>query len=394
MAHALMLQPDPEFIREVNANSGGELKKCFQCATCTSVCSLSTEARPFPRKQVLEAQWGLKDRLLGDPAIWLCHDCADCTARCPRGARPSAVMDALRMAVIRRVAFPGFMASLIGEVETGIIVFVISALLLLSIAILPVSKFAVRPLVFAEMFPKDRLEPMFFAVAAFVVLALTVGTMRFIRALHAAGARGAILPALAPALGEILRHRRFAGCGSGQSRRVGHLLAFYGFVGLAAMGTTVGIGSMFGLIDTPLPNLNPLKIFANVCALLLAAGIVVLILNRMGNRDKRTGSSFCDWYFLSLLGGIGFTGILSEALRLTQSMDWMYFVYYVHLSLVLTLFLCTPYSKFVHFLYRTIAMAATWQESRSPGRGQLMAGGPEVVSSEGPGLPHIMGTRS
>ncbi|MFP5276568.1 MAG: quinone-interacting membrane-bound oxidoreductase complex subunit QmoC [Acidobacteriota bacterium] len=394
MADALMLQPDPEFVREVNANSGGELKKCFQCATCTSVCSLSTEARPFPRKQVLEAQWGLKDRLLGDPAIWLCHDCADCTARCPRGARPSAVMDALRMAAIRRMAFPRFMGSLVGDMETGLIVLFISALLLLAIALLPISKFAVRPFVFAQMFPKDRLEPMFFAVGAFVVLALTIGTVRFIRALRAAGARGPILPALVPALLEILRHRRFGNCNAGQTRRLGHLLTLYGFVGLAAMGTAVGIGSMFGLIDTPLPNLYPLKIFANVCALVLVIGISILVAKRLTDPEKRAGSSFCDWYFLALLGGIGLTGILSEGLRLAQSLDWMFFIYYVHLSLVLTLFLCTPYSKFVHFLYRTIAMAATWQESKSPGRGQLRPGGPEVVSSEGPGLPHVMGTRS
>ena len=394
MADALVVQPDQEFIREVNANSGGELKKCFQCATCSSVCSLSSETRPFPRKQMLEAQWGMKDRLLGDPAIWLCHDCADCTARCPRGARPSAVMDALRMAVIRRVAFPRFMGSLVGEGETGLIVLFFSALLLLTIAILPISKFATRPFVFAEMFPKDRLEPMFYAVAVFVVLALTIGITRFVKALRSAGANGAILPSLVPVLFEILGHRRFAGCGSGQTRRLGHLLTLYGFLGLAVMGTAVGIGSMFHLIDTPLPNFYPLKVFANVCALVLVLGIAILVWKRLADPEKRKGSSFCDWYFLSLLGGIGFTGILSEALRLAQSMDWMFFIYYIHLSLVLTLFLCTPYSKFVHFLYRTIAMAATWQESKSPGRGQLMAGGPDVVSREGPGLPHVMGTRS
>jgi quinone-modifying oxidoreductase subunit QmoC len=394
MPDALLLQPDQEFIREINANSGGELKKCFQCAACTSVCSLSTQARPFPRKQMLEAQWGMKDRLLGDPAIWLCHDCADCTARCPRGARPSAVMDALRMAVIRRVAFPRFMGSLVGEPQTGLIVLFAAALLLLTIAILPISKFTVHPLVFAEMFPKDRLEPMFFAVAALVVLALLAGATRFVHALRFAGSRGAILPALLPALLEILRHRRFASCDDGPSRRLGHLFTFYGFAGLAVMGTTVGVAGMFGLIDTPLPNFHPLKLFANLCALVLTAGVVLLFLSRLANREKRQGSSFCDWYFLSLLGGIGFTGILSEALRLAQSQDWMFFIYYVHLSLVLTLFLCTPYSKFVHFLYRTIAMAATWQESKSPGRERWAPGGPDVVPPEGPGLPHVIGTRS
>lgn len=371
MAGAPIFQPDRDFIREVSRNSGGDLKKCFQCATCSSVCSLSSESRPFPRKQILEAQWGMESRLIGDPAIWLCHDCGDCTARCPRGARPSAVVDAIRMATIKRLAFPRFMGSMVGRAENGAFLFMLSVLILLTIAILPASGSGLRPLIFAEMFPKTRLEPLFFAVSAYVVLALAIGATRFARALRAAGANGAMLPALAPVLLEIIRHRRFASCGRGASRRWGHLLVFSGFAGLAATGTAVGIGSMLGVIDTPLPMLYPLKIFANLCALALVAGVVLLLGNRLTDSDKRAGSSFCDWNFLLLLGGAGLTGILSETMRLAQNADWMFSIYYFHLSLVLTLFLCTPYSKFVHFLYRTMAMAATWQENQSPDRALL-----------------------
>ena len=381
MADALMLRPDRELIREVTQNSGGELKKCFQCATCSSVCSLSTEARPFPRQQVLKAQWGMTDQLIGDPSIWLCHDCGDCTARCPRGARPSAVMDAIRMATIRRLAFPRFMGNMVGRQENGAIMFVLSALILLAIAILPAIRSEVRPLVFAQMFPKDRLEPLFFAVSAYVVLALTIGALRFVKALRASGADGPILPALVPVLIEIIRHRRFTSCGAGHVRRWGHLLVLSGFLGLALMGTTVGIGSLLGLMDTPIPTLNPLKIFANLCALLLVIGVSLLFWNRITNPEKRAGSSYCDWYFLALVGSVGLTGFLSEMLRLAQNPDWMFSVYYIHLSLVLTLFLCTPYSKFVHFLYRTLAMAATWRENQSPGQALVGARGSEITSA-------------
>lgn len=390
MADALLLQPDQDFIREVTANSGGDLKKCFQCATCSSVCSLSTESRPFPRRQILEAQWGMKSQLIGDPAIWLCHDCGDCTARCPRGARPSAVMGALRLAAIRRLAFPKFMGKMIGHIEYGAALFVFSFVVLLLLAIPPVPGTGAHPLIFAQMFPKDRLEPLFFAVGAYVVLALVIGAMRFIKALRAEGNEGPILPSLFPALLEIISHRRFASCETGRSRRWGHLLILSSFLGLAIMGTVVGVGSMFGLMDTPIPLTNPLKMWANLCALALLVGVAMLYWNRLVNQEKRTGSSYCDWYFLGLLGGVGLTGLISETLRLAQVADWMYTIYFIHLSLVLTLFLCTPYSKFVHFLYRTIAMAATWQESKSPARGQLAAGGPDVALPEGPGLHHVI----
>ncbi len=390
MADALMVQPDHAFIREVIRDSGGELKKCFQCATCSSVCAHSTEVRPFPRKQMLEAQWGMGNRLLGDPAIWLCHDCGDCTARCPRGARPSAVMDAIRLAVIKRIAFPRFMGSVASNLGGAVLLFIFSALLLLSIAVLPLGGSFARPLIYGEMFPKARLEPMFYVVGVYVAMALLVGMMRLVRALRATGVQGAILPALLPALIEITLHRRFASCGSGQIRRWGHLLVFSAFLGLAVMGTAVGVGSMLGLIDTPLPMLHPLKVFANLCALVLAVGAAILVWVRWADQEKRAGSSFGDWYFLVLLGGVGFTGILTEAVRMGQNLDWMFTIYFIHLCLVLTLFLSTPYSKFAHFLYRTIAMAAAWQESQSPARGQAVAGGPDVALPEGPGLPHVI----
>ncbi|HUY94396.1 MAG TPA: quinone-interacting membrane-bound oxidoreductase complex subunit QmoC [Terracidiphilus sp.] len=368
MADTVTIQPDHEFIREVMESSGGDMKKCFQCATCTSVCSLATEERPFPRKQMLEAQWGLVDRLAGDPAIWLCHNCGDCTTRCPRGGRPSDVMAAVRTAVIRRLAFPRFLGTLVAMRENGALMFVLSALVLVSLAVLPIPGPAARPFIFAEMFPKSRLEPLFFIVSGYVLLALVISAWRFARLLRAYGADGPILPSLAPALVEILTHRRFASCSKANPRRLGHLLVLSAFVGLAAMGTVVGIGSMIGWIDTPIPIQHPLKIFANLCALALVAGVGLLFWNRLTDRDKRAGSAFCDWFFLIMLGGAGATGLLSEALRLAQIREWMFVVYFVHLTMVMTLILCVPYSKFAHFLYRTMAIAATWRETRSPGR--------------------------
>lgn len=379
MANTLMVQPDREFIDDVMQGGGADLKKCFQCATCSSVCSLATEERPFPRQQMLEAQWGMKDQLIGDPAIWLCHHCGDCTLRCPRGGHPAQAMAAIRGAVIKRLAFPRFVGSVVGTPESGAFMLVLSAIVLLGMAVLPASVLGMRRPIFASMFPKDRLEALFFVVCGFVLLALVMQAARFAKALRASGASGAIVPQLIPVLLEVISHRRFAECGTGQSRRWGHLAVLSGFVGLALMGTIVGIGSMAGLMDTPLPILHPLKIFANLCALVIFTGVALLLWNRLSDPEMRAGSSFCDWFFLVTLGGAAATGILSEALRLGQSLNWMFAVYYVHLTLVLTLFLCTPYSKFVHFLYRTMAMAATWEGHKSFG--------PELASGNNPAAP-------
>lgn len=361
MPNALLVQPDSEFIHGVIAGGGGDLKKCFQCATCSSVCSLSSEDRPFPRKQVLEAQWGLKDQLMGDPAVWLCHDCGDCTTRCPRGARPSAVMGAIRREAIKHLAVPRFMGSIVANPHQVWLLFAFPIVMLALIALWPLRVEPGHSLEFAYLFPQARLEALFFTLSALVLLAFIAGAARFLRALRASGADGPILLALAPVLTEIMTHRRFSKCSAERNRYWGHLLVFYGFAGLAIMGTVVGVGSLLGIMHTPLPLVSPLKLFANACAVTILLGVILLLVNRLSNRETREAGTYFDWFFLLTLAGTVATGILSEVLRLGQNETWMFTIYFLHLTLIFALFLYAPYSKFAHFLYRTLAMAATWE---------------------------------
>ena len=104
-----LIQPDVDFIRGITQSGGDSLKKCFQCATCSVACTLSPDEKPFPRKEMIWAQWGLKDRLLADADVWLCEQCNDCSTQCPRGARPGDVMAAIRAEGIRQFAWPGWL---------------------------------------------------------------------------------------------------------------------------------------------------------------------------------------------------------------------------------------------------------------------------------------------
>ncbi len=374
MTTTLLIQPDTRFIRDVMRSGGGDLKKCYQCATCTAVCSLSTEGRPFPRKQMIEAQWGLKEPLLADPAVWLCHNCGDCTANCPRDARPSQVMGAIRGEVVKRFAFPRFMGTLVSNPGALPLLLLFPVIILWAIAVWPVHAGPLPGWEFAFMFPQARLETLFFTVSTLVGFAFAVGVVRFLGALRASGADGPILPALVPVLAEIATHRKFSQCTVEKSRYPGHWLVFSGFVGLAVVGTVIGIGTMLGVVHTPLPTFSPLKVFANVCALVALAGTMLLIASRIASRindrEARTASTYFDWFFLLLLANAVLTGILSEALRLAQNQAWMYPVYFAHLTLILALFLYAPYSKFAHFVYRTVALAATW-EARKPFHGEV-----------------------
>ena len=362
MTETLVVNPDIEFIRDVLGNGGKDLKKCYQCATCTSVCSLSTEKIPFPRKQMIEAQWGLKDQVLGDPAIWLCHNCGDCTVRCPRDAKPGAVMGALRAQAIKNYAFPRFMGELTSQRRYLPLLLAVPVVLFAVLAFWGSKEPPTAELEFGNVFGDAALEALFWMVGLLAFLAYAVGIARMVKALRRTGHDGKILSALIPATVEILRHKRFAECGTEKRRYWGHLLVLSGFLGLFVVGAIVGMGALSGLIHPPLSMLNPLKLLANTCTVVISAGLIIMLLERMSSREERGPNTYFDWFFLLTLAGIVLTGLLSEFLRLGKSATLMYPVYFVHLTLIFCLFLYGPYSKFSHFIYRTIAMAATWEK--------------------------------
>ncbi len=366
MAETITVKPDAAFIKELLGSGGSDLKKCYQCATCSVACNVCPENAPFPRKQMALAQWGMKEQLLSDPAVWLCHNCGDCSTLCPRGARPGDVFGALRKAAIEKYSFPGFMAKLAGKPSGLLPLLLLPVLIFAAIVLFAPRDITVDP-EFANLFPQNVLEPLFFAISGIVLLAFGVGLARFIKALKRAGADAPIVPNLIPAAIEIMAHSRFKKCGAERARYWGHMLTLWGFAGLAFMGTVVGIGTMAGVMQTPLPFMwdpgkpveSALKIFANVCAVVILAGLVIILFDRVADKAKRAASTYFDWLFLLALTGVVLTGILSELMRLLGQDPSMFYVYFVHLVLVLMLFLYAPYTKFAHIAYRTVAMAAS-----------------------------------
>ena len=114
---SMNVQPDREFIQVVKEAGGDTLKQCYQCATCSVACPLSTDGSPFPRREMIYAQWGLKDKLVSDPNVFLCHHCGDCTTMCPRGARPGEVLSAIRAFVYTSLGWPQSLAKMCTSIK-------------------------------------------------------------------------------------------------------------------------------------------------------------------------------------------------------------------------------------------------------------------------------------
>jgi len=360
MASAITLTAGRAFRDELARRGGGEAARCFQCATCSAVCELATDQAAFPRRQLLWAQWGLSDRLAADPAIWLCHQCNDCSVRCPRDARPADAMQVIRGLVIEHLGAPRFMARLVGRAATTWPILLGVPVLFWALYIYAVNGFAVprAPLVYGDVVPQWMIYSVFLPAAAFAIGAALMGARRCWTVWGAgAGREGTLLGGLRAVAVEILEHRRFQRCGAARPRAVGHLLLVWGFAGALLTTTLLGIAMDVLGVKTPLPHGHFIKILGNVSAVLLVAGGLLLAWNRVRSEDAAGRSRAYDSFFLSLVGAVVLTGVGSELGRMWLAPPLALAIYVLHLGTVLTLFLTFPFSKFAHALYRTLAMA-------------------------------------
>ena len=98
-----------------------KLRLCFQCGTCTADCPIARFSDVFhPRRFLRMTQLGMKDRVLGSEALWLCAACFTCVDHCPQGVDIAGVLRALRnMAVAEGILPPVFSELTSNILKTG-----------------------------------------------------------------------------------------------------------------------------------------------------------------------------------------------------------------------------------------------------------------------------------
>ncbi|OGK79934.1 MAG: hypothetical protein A2X52_02705 [Candidatus Rokubacteria bacterium GWC2_70_16] len=360
---------DLGFKREILGRGAPDLTACYQCGTCSVVCPISTADNPFPRKEMIWVQWGLKERALGNSSIWLCHQCASCTAYCPRDAGPASLMAALREYSTRHFAVPAFMGRAVSDPRFLPLLFAVPALLFLALlaSLGQLGRLPEGPVVFSKLIPILHVEIVFMAAMTLSGLGALTGGVRYWKAMqaHMGGEGRAPAQALAPTVLAILRHRKFGECRTHPAGRrrtfkehlhPTHLAVFWGFLGLVATTTSVGIGIYaFGYL-TPWPLWHPVKILGNASGVVVLGALVVFAYRRVADGQQAGKSTYPDWLFLGVLGGTTLTGFLSELLRLVDARGVAYPMYTIHLVFVFVLLVYVPYSKFSHLVYRTTAM--------------------------------------
>ncbi len=378
---APIIEPDVSFARRIIENGGDTLKKCFQCGNCSAVCNVTPDNAPFPRKEMIWAQWGLKDRLIGNADVWLCHQCNDCSAHCPRGANPGDVM-----AAIRNISFAHFAPFGLGALFTSkkyLPLLLLLPVVLIGVAVSFGSKqgfMSIKPIVFSNMMPVHVIDLVFLPTVGLAALAALIGVSNIMKSFKTGtpgvtGQVGSMFPAAVKTVLGILKHEKMAQCEANAPRTIAHQMLFYGFFALLATTTLVaimywinklGIGSVSA---TPLALAHPVKLLGNAGALLAFIGVSIIYKRRLTGDPKNVGKTgYYDSFFGTVLFWTITTGILAEIFRLIDISPAAFGVYYIHLVLVFTLLVYAPYSKFAHMLYRFMALTYSNAARRSKER--------------------------
>lgn len=392
MNQIAVIQPDLAFKRAILGLDAGDLTACYQCGTCSVMCPVSTDDDPFPRKEMIWTQWGLKDRLMHDPAIWLCHQCQLCSTYCPREAKPANVMAALREYSVAFHAFPRFLGEWVSKPRYLPLLLGFPAVVLL-IALAMNGTLRELPkgdIIFRAFIPFIYVETVFVIAVAFALIAGVVGAARYWRGALQASDRAEGEMASGPGaawsvLRDILLHREFNKC---IEKRVGdrpsykshvplsHMAVFFGFGGLfiTTMGLAVGI-YMFDFFP-PMSQSHPLKILGNVSGVAVIIACLVFMLRRAVDKEKAGKTTYNDWLFVTVLLLVAATGFLAQITRAAELPHVAYPTYFVHLVLVFFLLAYSPYSKFAHVFYRPAAMLiARYREARNRAANDIRAAG-------------------
>jgi quinone-modifying oxidoreductase subunit QmoC len=379
----MRVEPDLNFIKFLKSAGGDTLKKCYQCATCSVVCPLSDDKKPFPRKEMIWAQWGLKEKLVADPDVMLCHQCGDCTAYCPRGAKPGDVLGAIRAYAYTHYGFPNGLAKLVSQGKNLPILIGAPALLIFIVWWLSGGMHIPQgDIDFGNFFGHGYymgltknvliIDAIFVPAFVFAVFAAFKGVSNMwnnmaaqldVKSDFKPSVPQFITQFLVPSVKEILAHKRFNECGTNHNRVNGHLPLLLAFIGLFvvtaySMIRKDVIGMFVEGLHVPLAMTDPFKILANVSAIALIVGVGILWMNRSRMEEENNASAtFYDWFLIVKIMAVGVTGLCAEVTRLIDIPVLAYLFYYLHLVTVFMLFLYMPYSKFAHMVYRTFAMA-------------------------------------
>ena len=350
---------NPELATELIEFGAEDVRKCYQCGNCASVCAHVDGPWLFPRKPVHMLQLGLEERLTSSLEPWLCYYCGDCSTHCPRGAEPGETMMALRRWLTAQYDFTGisrlFYRS--GKIE----IFAIAL-----VALLTGAGFTAWGLSHGDIGAYDGPNAFLNSSMVHVFDWIMGGTLFALLSINAlrmwwfttgSGVNvkvpfGSYLRTFAQFPLHFITQRRYRDCDEKKPWLL-HLVLMLSYL-------TMLILIMFFLHD--MQEGPAINWTVHAPGYVASLGLLAVISYSIRARIKKSAphakhSHESDWIFLALLLVVTVTGILQHILHRAGLDVAANITYVAHLMFVVPmLVLEVPFSKWSHMAYRPLAM--------------------------------------
>jgi len=336
---------DPKFGEALKEYGAINFNACYNCGTCTAVCSLSTPEDSFPREMVRLSALGLQDDLKSSLKPWLCYYCGECTTHCPQTANPGELMMSLRRWLTSQYDWTGLSGLLYKSLPLSIIAFLLTAIGVIAFA--AAQSFNLETILhFGHYFEMIAIGTVF----TFILLPNIIRMWWFVIG------KPKIKVSVATyvkSIWELIVHmftqKRSLGCDNNQFRWLEHFILVMGY--LALLFTTVFLDWFASQ-----------NLFVIILGYVESAAIFIITVDFVKsriNKDKEVSknSQPSDWFFVIWLLLMGLTALLVRAfidLNILENNIWMYLLHLI--VLVQWALIIVPFGKWTHFLYRSFAM--------------------------------------
>jgi len=87
---------------QILRSSGSNVLKCMRCGKCSATCPSYDDMEYHPHQFVYMVEKGDIEKLMSSESLYKCLTCFACVDRCPRGVEPAKVVEAVRLAAVRK----------------------------------------------------------------------------------------------------------------------------------------------------------------------------------------------------------------------------------------------------------------------------------------------------
>jgi len=349
---------------DLTAELDRQLSVCNACRYCEGFCAMFGAAQ-------LRTAIGTNDMAY---LANLCHDCRMCYDACmfspphEYAVNIPEVMAAARLRTYEDYGVPRTWARMFRRPRSAALVAVLCGVAIVTAAIVLLSgPHALRtpqlgPGAFYRVVPYAAMVGGALALVLLAIASVAISVRQYARDIGG-GTRFMTASAVRTALHEALALTYLKGGGAGcydegrgsARRRFYHGLVFWGFLADLASTTSAFIAQDIFHVLPPYPLWSFPVVLGTAGGIAIVIGAAGLIAVKRGSDSRPTEPRMIalDYAFLAMLIAVAASGLALLALRGTSAMGSLLAV---HLGALAGLLATAPYSKFVHFVYRVVAL--------------------------------------